>query len=75
MSPRSSLHIARSRSLRLALGRRCLPRSLADEKHVGSLARPGQRRASLFSTSARDPYFDPHFILVIDARSAVCWAA
>jgi len=26
---------------------RCLPHSLADEKHVGLLVRPGQRRASL----------------------------
>ena len=35
------------RSLRLALGSRCLPYSLADEKRVRSLARPGQRHASL----------------------------
>ena len=33
---------------------RCLPHSLADEKHVCSLARPGQRRASLLSTAAHD---------------------
>ena len=33
---------------------RCLTQSLADEKHVCSLARPGQRRASLLSTAARD---------------------
>ena len=35
------------RSLRLALVGRCLPHSLADERRVCSLARPGQRRASL----------------------------
>ena len=35
------------RSLRLALVSRCLPPSLADERRVCSLARPGQRRASL----------------------------
>jgi hypothetical protein len=35
------------RSLRLALVGRCLPHSLADQKSVCSLARPGQRRASL----------------------------
>ena len=35
------------RSLRLALASRCLPHSLADERRVCSLARPGQRRASL----------------------------
>jgi hypothetical protein len=35
------------RSLGLALVSRCLPRSLADEERVCSLARPGQRRASL----------------------------
>ena len=35
------------RSLRLTLRSRCLPHSLADEKHVCSLDRPGQRRASL----------------------------
>ena len=35
------------RSLRLALVGRCLPHSLADGKRVCSLARPGQRRASL----------------------------
>jgi hypothetical protein len=35
------------RSLRLALVSRCLPHSLAAEKRVCSLARPGQRRASL----------------------------
>ena len=35
------------RSLRLALVSRCLPHPLADEKRVCSLARPGQRRASL----------------------------
>jgi hypothetical protein len=33
------------RSLRLALFSRCLPHSLADEMHVCSLTRPGQRRA------------------------------
>jgi hypothetical protein len=43
------------RSLRLALVSRCLPHLLADERHVCSLARPGQRRASLLSTAARDP--------------------
>jgi hypothetical protein len=35
------------RSLRLALLSRCLPRSLADERRVCSLTRPGQRRTSL----------------------------
>jgi hypothetical protein len=35
------------RSLRLALVGCCLPHSLADERRVCSLARPGQRRASL----------------------------
>jgi hypothetical protein len=35
------------RSLRLALTSPCLPHSLADEKRVRLLARPGQRRASL----------------------------
>jgi hypothetical protein len=35
----------RSRGSRL--GSRCLPRSLADEKRVCSLVRPGQRRAIL----------------------------
>src|SRR5512132_1190265 len=41
-----SVHCA-LHALRLALVSRCLPRSLADEKHVCSLPRPGQRRASL----------------------------
>jgi hypothetical protein len=58
-SARSFVHCS-LRSLRLALGSRCLPRSppgkenvpppslsLADEERVRSLARPGQRRASL----------------------------
>jgi hypothetical protein len=40
-------YICSLRSLRLALASRRLPHSLADEKHVCSLARPGQRRASL----------------------------
>jgi hypothetical protein len=35
------------RSLRLAPSSRCLPHSLADERRICSLARPGQRRASL----------------------------
>ena len=46
------------RSLRLALVSCCLPHSLADEKHVCSLARPGQQRASLLTTAARDSVFD-----------------
>jgi hypothetical protein len=41
------------RSLRLALIGRCLPHSLADEKHVCSLPRPGQRRASLAQHGGR----------------------
>ena len=44
------------RSLRLALVSRCLPRSLADERRVCSLARPGQRRASLAQPAARDRF-------------------
>jgi hypothetical protein len=50
------------RSLRLALVSRCLPHSLADEKHVCSLARPGQRRASLAQHGGR---------AISDARSWV----
>jgi hypothetical protein len=46
------------RSLRLALVSCCLPHSLADGKHVCSLARPGQQRASLLSSAARDSVFD-----------------
>jgi hypothetical protein len=42
-----SISIARCRSLGPALVSRCLPPSLADERRVCSLARPGQRRASL----------------------------
>src|SRR6188508_272919 len=34
-----------ARSARIALRSRCLPRSLPNEKHVGSLTRPGQPRA------------------------------
>ena len=45
-SARSSRHCS-LRSLRLALVARRLPHSLADEKHVYSLDRPGQPRASL----------------------------
>jgi hypothetical protein len=41
------------RSLRLALTSRCLPHSLADEKRVCSLPRPGQRRASLAQHGGR----------------------
>jgi hypothetical protein len=48
------------RSLRLALFGRCLPHSLADEMHVCSLPRPGQRRASLAQHGGR---------AIIDARS------
>src|SRR5215218_9278404 len=44
-----SLHICSLRSLRLALVSRCLSHSLAGEKRAFSLARPGQRRASLCS--------------------------
>jgi hypothetical protein len=47
-----------SRSLRPALVSCCHPQSLADEKHVCSLARPGQQRASLLSTATRDSVFD-----------------
>ena len=48
------------RSLRIAPGSRCLPRSLADEERVCSLARPGQRRAILVAADrARNP---PHFV-------------
>jgi len=44
------------RSPRLALVSRCLPHSLAGEKHVCSLARPGQRRARLTQHGeGRDP--------------------
>jgi hypothetical protein len=51
------------RSLRLALLSRCLPHSLADEKRVCSLTRPGQRRASLAQHGG------PRFP---DARSSSC---
>jgi hypothetical protein len=46
------------RPLRLAHVSCCLPHLLADEKHVCSLARPGQQRASLGSTVARDSVSD-----------------
>jgi hypothetical protein len=46
------------RSLRLAHVRCCLPHSLADEKHVCSLGRPGRQRASLDSMAARDSVSD-----------------
>ena len=46
MSAHSSVHCS-LRSRRLALVSCCLPHSLADEKHVCSLTRPGQQRASL----------------------------
>jgi hypothetical protein len=42
---------------------RCLPRSLADEKRVCSLTRPGQRRASLAQHgSARFPMLAARFL-------------
>jgi hypothetical protein len=41
------------RSLRLAPVSRCLPHSFADEERVCSLARPGQRRASLAQHGGR----------------------
>jgi hypothetical protein len=41
-------------SLQLAPVGHCLPHSLADNKHVCSLIRPGQRRAGRVSAAARD---------------------
>ena len=54
------------RSLRLTLRSRCLPHSLADEKRVCLLNRPGQRRASLAQHGGARSEFD------CSARQARC---
>ena len=54
---------------------RCLPHSLADERRVCSLARPGQRRASLAPCAARDyrrSQLDVGFPLVMSAGACNC---